>query len=311
MHPTLCPSGSTPEAELPERSAFLVPSIESDLRPWVPPSPDVESQNQTVFAFFPCDDGKADASLGMPDVDAFMLRDTPARMSRASSCQEAAYDPETHLSLGDGLHTFCVGTAEFPMSDKDLVSFFERTDTADYHSAGSASPSPQVQSSDGADDDGNDVVFLYSRPAQRGLRGRRAQKQGSRKQDSRKRRSPKRITKSTRRRPSAEWKDVFLHLDEAGYHLDQGDEVFRWSRRERSWMYRGLYLTELDSFDLLDSRFYITVRPGGGFPIEISWDAEGDVFAGIDEINEKALRVNEDLVWKLMRNPHKSQHFKW
>lgn len=39
---------------------------------------------------------------------------------------------------------------------------------------------------------------------------------------------------------------------------------------------------------LIRAAFYITVRPGGvGFPIEISWDEQKQVFFGIDEMNQR------------------------
>lgn len=281
---------------------FLSLSIDSNFDPWVPLSPDAERPDQPIGACQPWDDKEAEVPR-MP-FDIFIPQ---TRASRASSCtgqwqdQEAGYDPCPPSPLRHELPIHYISASELPLSDTELQAFFNSPQSP-CHDDDSPSPGPQVQHSGDSDED-DDVVFLCKRKIQKDQPQRHRRKQGSRKG-----RSVKRIAKHTTRRTSTKWKNVAL--EEAGYHLDSGDEAFSWNRRQRSWKYRfGSYFTDLPEFDLFDTQFYITVRPNGGngFPVKFSWNKEKNLFTGFDEMNQKPRWMSEDLVWELMCNPDKSQ----
>ncbi|CAK7233913.1 hypothetical protein SEUCBS140593_008760 [Sporothrix eucalyptigena] len=214
---------------------------------------------------------------------------------------------DNHDSHSDSDNLFPLSSASksnFPLSEEEFESFFGHSTPNSCSNDSSPSPSRQV-----LDDD--DVVFLSSRKIHESPspHKRRRRKQRSRQS---------RIAKSTTRYTCTKWNDVFLHVEQAGYHRcgagqrSESDEVFYWDRYTHSWKHRhGLHLDATVVFDLLDPKFYITVRPGGdGFPINISWNPHRMVFYGVDKMNQKTLRLDFNFVWALMSNPEESRLLK-
>ncbi|CAK7238217.1 hypothetical protein SEUCBS140593_010443 [Sporothrix eucalyptigena] len=279
-------------------------------------TPNAQEPDQSC-AYWPWDEAfDLDADLVIDVLSPPTIPTSASRSDSSTSSQsqdlEDAYDLEPFFELGDELATHRAEAYEFPLSERDLQSFFDSPQTAVCDNEPCRSPSPQMQHSDdflpsGSDDDNHDddVMVPDSRPVQKRQRERQPEEEGPRK---------RRLSRKANTRASqgafTRWNHVYLCLSEVGYHLENGeDEAFYWNRHQNSWVWRGgSDLADASEFDLFDPRFYITVRPDGdGFPIEVSWVEDESVFAGTDEINEKTLCLSVDLIWNLIYE-HKSQY---
>ena len=107
----------------------------------------------------------------------------------------------------------------------------------------------------------------------------------------------------------AEWAEVHLRVKKVGIEFPRGGDVeeYTWNRRKKSWCnssgpdntFRGL-------FGLMFRSSYVDVIPGGGFQVRIRWNDKTEMFTGLDEVNERRLRVSQSEVERLVSDPDQS-----